>query len=97
MVKTMPKERYKIFKDITTNEELIVDMVTNEHLNLKESCGLLNKQDTELKRLTNLITLQCNKCGSNDIIHTVTFDGETKESQAKITCNNCGNTIVTWR
>ena len=47
----MPNERYKIFIDINTNEEIIVDMITNDHLMLTEVCERLNKQDDEIQYL----------------------------------------------
>ena len=47
----MPNERYKIFIDNNTNEEIIVDMITNDHLMLTEACERLNKQDDEIQYL----------------------------------------------
>ena len=47
----MPNERYKIFIDINTNEEMIVDRITDEHLTLTGACERLNKQDDEIQHL----------------------------------------------
>jgi len=46
----MTNERFKIFTDVQTNEETIVDMVKGEPLTINEICKELNKL-TELIRL----------------------------------------------
>lgn len=46
----MHNERFKIFTDLQTNEENIVDMVSGEPLTINETCDKLNE-------LTELLTL----------------------------------------
>ena len=45
------KHNFKVFTDMTTNEENIVNMITGEPLTINETCELLNKQYDEIQLL----------------------------------------------
>ena len=43
----MTERRFRIFTDLKTNEENIVDMIKGEPLTINETCKLLNSLDEE--------------------------------------------------
>ena len=47
----MTSRRFMIFTDVNSNEKVIKDMETEDHLTLEEARILLNKQDQEIKEL----------------------------------------------
>ena len=47
----MPKEKFRVFTEIPTNEKMIVNMITDDQLTLEDACNLLNEQDQQIKRL----------------------------------------------
>ena len=47
----MPKEKFRVFTELPTNEKMIVNMVTDDQLTLEDACNLLNKQDQKIKEL----------------------------------------------
>ena len=47
----MPREKFRVFTEIPTNEKMIVNMITDDQLTLEDACVLLNKQDQQIKRL----------------------------------------------
>ena len=52
----MPREKFRVFTEIPTNEKMIVNMITNDQLTLEDACNLLNEQDQQIKELENKIT-----------------------------------------
>ena len=47
----MPREKFRVFTEIPTNEKMIVNMITDDQLTLEDACVLLNKQDQQIKEL----------------------------------------------
>lgn len=51
----MPKEKFRVFTELPTNEKMIVNMITDDNLTLEDACNLLNNQDQQIKELKNAI------------------------------------------
>ena len=52
----MPREKFRVFTEIPTNEKMIVNMITDDQLTLEDACNLLNKQDQQIKQLKQEVT-----------------------------------------
>ena len=64
-VRIMPNERYKIFTDMETKEENIVDIVKGEPLTINQTCDLLNdlfERNQALKKTNNRIEKSRTEC-----------------------------------
>ena len=47
----MPREKFRVFTEIPTNEKMIVNMITDAQLTLEDACNLLNEQDKKIREL----------------------------------------------
>ena len=62
----MPKEKFRVFTELPTNEKMIVNMITDDNLTLEDACNLLNNQDQQIKELKEDLN-GCNKTAKNAI------------------------------
>ena len=52
----MPREKFRVFTEIPTNEKMIVNMITDDQLTLEDACNLLNEQDQQIQQIKTILT-----------------------------------------